>query len=79
MVAGRGKKISLFSQEILPHGKEKCRLNFLGLLRMESDLGSPSGRCALCSWECISLGSVTGQALGRVSIRVPAIHWEKIR
>lgn len=48
VVAGRGKKISLFSQEALPHRRQKFGLNFLGLLRMESGLGSPSGGCGLC-------------------------------
>lgn len=67
------------SPEALPHGREKCGLDFLGLLRMESDLGLPSGRCAFCPWECVSLGTVIGQALGRVRIRVPAIDWEKVR
>lgn len=46
VVAGGGRKVSLYSQEALSHGREKYRLNFLGFPRMGSGLSSPSGRYA---------------------------------
>lgn len=35
VVAGRGRTIFFLSPEGLSHGGEKCRLSFLGLLRVE--------------------------------------------
>lgn len=49
-----------------------------GVRARETGLGSASGRAYSLCLECVSPGFVTGQALCKVKVTVPAVNWEKM-